>query len=177
MSAPFTLDDLSAKQIAGLIELGIITLDQSIPSANGNAFTPSDAHVEAYKGWITPREAYTLLHPIAKKGSCLAKATLNYLPVAGTVDVGSLPKGWRGALGRGGVEEIGNTADAKGRAVTRTYGQRANADGRTMDGRAPAFFKAGGKLIIDELAGVASLRMPSGFSFTPENIVALKELA
>ena len=169
------LSTLSAVQIAGLIELGIVAMPDA--PVNGNAFTPSEARIEAYKGWMSPREAYTLTHPIVKKGPCQSKATLNYLPIAGVVSTASLPKGWRGGLHRSGVEKVATTENAKGHALTTTYGQRANADGRTMDARAPEFFKAGGQLIVDEQANTASLRVPSGFEFAPEVIIALKELA
>jgi hypothetical protein len=171
------LSTLSAIQIAGLIELGIVAMPMPDAPVNGSAFTPSEAHIEVYKRWISPREAYTLIHPIVKKGSCQSKAALNYLPIAGTVSTASLPKGWRGGLHRSGVEKVATTENARGHALTTTYGQRVNADGTTMDARAPEFFKAGGQLIIDEQANIASLRVPKGFEFSPETIIALKELA
>ncbi len=176
MSTSIPLSELSGVQIAELVELGIIELDSTTTPAPNGAFTPSDEHIEVYKGWITPREAYNLLHPIAKKGSCTAKAVLNSLPVTGTVSVANLKKGWRGSLTKSGVETIATVEDAKGRITRSTYAQRTNADGKTMDGRAPLFFQAGGRLIVDERAQTASLRTPKDFEFSDEQVLALTEV-
>ena len=170
MSQKLDLSKLSAAQIAGLIELGVLDAPSIVTEAS---FTPSDAHVEAYKGWIEPPEAYVLLHPIAKKGRCTAKAVLNSLPVTGTVSVRALKKGWRGAFNRSGVTATESVKN--GKLVRSVYSQRTNVDGETMDGRAPAFFKAGGKLVVDERAKTASLRLPSGFKFSAEQVIALEE--
>ena len=168
------LSKLSPEQVVALAQAGIIEVNGNAPD-NGQASPPApEANADiasAYKGYFPPAQ-FATLHPIAKRGTPATRAILNAMVVTGTCSTKgvSVAKAYDS---RSGVELV-SEGHVDGKVVSKFYAQRTNVDGKTMDGRAPAFFKAGGRVRVDLRTKTAELvDIPDGFEFSPESVKAI----